>query len=139
MIKIPGVTEADGSELARVVLIDDNAADNIYHKLILRDLFPDLDIVTFSGGREALDGLLSSQGRGGWSLILVDLNMPAMTGWEFIDRFFAEIDDDLSTVVVLSTTENPAETKRAREHDDVSGFMSKPLDAFKLRKLVAAA
>jgi CheY-like chemotaxis protein len=125
---------------SRIVLVDDNSADNLYHRLILEDCLPETEVVSYSGGQEALDGLTRSDAAAGPTdsdLVLVDLNMPAMTGWEFIDRYCAEIDLRDSRLAVLSTTENPVEMQRAYDHTEVCGFMSKPLSEAKLRDLVA--
>jgi CheY-like chemotaxis protein len=133
------ITSGPLARLARIVLIDDNSADNIYHRLVLADHVPHVAVVDYAGGREALCGLADTPAVAGLSLILVDLNMPAMTGWEFIERYFLEVDDPTTLVAVLSTAENPTEVRRALDDDNICGIMSKPLTGPKLSDLLITA
>lgn len=124
-----------------IVLIDDNQADNLYHQLVLEAAMPETRVVVLSGGRDALRYLTPFR-KSAWpkpDLILVDLNMPAMTGWEFIDQYDERTasDSNRPVLIVLSTTENPEDIERAKAHTAVDGFLSKPLDEDKLFDLVA--
>lgn len=121
-----------------IVLVDDNRADNLYHRLVLGDCIPDVTVVAFESGASALDILVGSEAPGlGQALVLVDLNMPGMNGWEFIAEYRNKSRPSAGHLAVLSTTENPDEIARAYAHPEVDGFLSKPLSEAKLHALLA--
>ena len=74
-----------------------------------------------------------------FDLILLDINMPAMNGWEFLSRYnkSAKITGNASVIVMLSTTLNPDDKLLAEELPAVSGFESKPLTREKLDRIVS--
>lgn len=68
--------------------------------------------------------------------IFLDLNMPKMNGWEFLDALLAkEIREDLS-VIILSSSVNGEDRKKADTYHVVKDFISKPIDAIQLQKLL---
>jgi len=62
-------------------------------------------------------------------LIFLDLNMPVMGGWEFLDCFntseYSEFHD--SKVIILSSTIDPADLARSKKYPMVIDFLSKPI------------
>lgn len=131
---------ADRTTPELVLLIDDNRADNLYHSLVFEGAVPSAEVVSVSGGQRAL-GYLADGGDHQPpqpDLILLDLNMPAMTGWDFIDRYTSATStgEDDAVLIVLSTTDNPEEIQRAESHPAVDGFISKPLNEARLAELL---
>lgn len=71
-------------------------------------------------------------------VILLDLNMPPLNGWEFLDQF-AQIAPSLERVppiYILSSTVDPEDQKRATTYASVKGFISKPLSKEQLDAIV---
>jgi CheY-like chemotaxis protein len=71
-------------------------------------------------------------------LIFLDLNMPKMNGWEFLDQY-----KNLSLpqkakvlIVILTTSASPDHLKRAKEIQEVTGFETKPLSKEILTELL---
>ena len=62
-------------------------------------------------------------------LLLLDINMPGMSGWEFLEQYNdLELKNKSSIVtVMLSTSPNPYDLKQAEKNNLVSEFMNKPL------------
>lgn len=71
------------------------------------------------------------------SLIFLDINMPVMDGWEFLELFTSrfQIFHDQVKVIILSSSVNPADLEMANNHPLVIGFMPKPLGETELVNL----
>ncbi len=71
------------------------------------------------------------------ALIFLDINMPVMDGWEFLDAFTTkfQVFHDQIKVIILSSSVNPADLEMADNHPLVIGFMPKPLGEVELTNL----
>ena len=128
-------------KLKRVLLIDDYEADNFLHEMLFEEMYCAEDIVTKLNGREALDYLTTPQDGElpTPDLICLDINMPVMNGWEFIEAYDA-LDEDLRGGVVLmmlTTSLNPDDRARAEQRGCIADFVSKPLTRDSLANLLS--
>lgn len=84
-------------------------------------------------GEDALhyfDRLISEGTKDYPQLILLDLNMPVMGGWEFLDNFSKAIYTQYfnnTKVIVLSSTIDPQDVEKSKNYPMVIDFMSKPI------------
>lgn len=95
-------------------------------------------IISYKNGREAIDDL-SRRIRSGEAfpeIILLDINMPVMNGWEFLDALSQEATATFRLYVVSSSV-NPEDIRRAESYPIVSGFISKPLPPEALDEIAA--
>ncbi|MES2848254.1 MAG: response regulator [Bacteroidota bacterium] len=120
-----------------ILLIDDNAADNRYNQIILEEMNIVDDIKIAESGLEALK-ILDTNDNAQPELILLDINMPKMNGWEFLEAYkkLHVDEDDKKIVVVLTTSMNPEDKKKAGEISGVSEFNIKPLTPEMLEKII---
>ena len=70
-------------------------------------------------------------------IIFLDINMPVMNGWDFLQEFDALKSKipALPRIFILSSTVDPEDYKRAEEFGTVAGFISKPLTQEHLNEL----
>jgi CheY-like chemotaxis protein len=78
---------------------------------------------------------LASQGSS--TLIFLDLNMPVMNGWEFLDAFEKDYQHltGLVKIVILTSSIDNADIIRSRQYNIVSDYISKPITADAMVKL----
>jgi len=102
----------DGAGPTRVLLVEDNPADVYLIKLLLERVGAALDLDVVSDGESALErlGLTGDSGaRFLPELILLDLNLPRLDGWELLRRIKADAKLTVIPVVVLSSAESATE------------------------------
>ncbi|MEM6340411.1 MAG: response regulator [Pseudomonadota bacterium] len=110
------------------VLIDDNPIDQrIYEKILMRSGLVN-EVIVFSLAQPALDFLRTSPDRQ-IDVIFLDINMPMMDGFQFLEAATAEFDTGFTRIVVamLTTSLNPSDKERARKFSVVREYITKPL------------
>ncbi|MFK7894708.1 MAG: response regulator [Myxococcota bacterium] len=129
-------------KLKSVLLIDDNDADNYLHRLVIERSGVADQVDVARDGQQALEYLTTPDAEGKTpspDLILLDINMPVMNGWEFLDAY-ESLDSELQSGVVimmLTTSVNPDDVRRAQERSAVQSFLTKPLDATGLQTILS--
>jgi CheY-like chemotaxis protein len=110
------------------MLIDDDDDDNFFHQIVINEMNVTEHIEIALNGEEALL-FLKKENRIHPDIIFLDINMPKMNGWEFMDSYKELRPDQKAKVVVmmLTTSENPEDKKRAALYSEITGFNSKPL------------
>lgn len=120
----------------KVVLIDDNEADNYIHEKEIQISGIAREVVVFEAADIALEHF-KSEGLEGVDLIFLDVNMPRMDGFEFLEEFNAlEIDNKPLVIIMLTTSIAPTEKARSSELA-VSDFMEKPLSQEGIHAIMA--
>jgi len=119
----------DTAHPASVVLIDDDPIVNMVSKTLLQRNYPGLVIHTFLKAEEALQFLKTSKEQP--SLILLDLVMPDMNGWQFLDEF--QKLPVQPPVCMLSSSLNKSDREEAKKYASVVDFIIKPLNAEKIK------
>ena len=117
------------TQLNCIMLIDDNKIDNFFHERVIKKADAAKTIVSVESGQEALDYLKKVNGNPRPDLIFLDINMPGMNGWEFLEQY-KQLDKSLQSgmvVVMLSTSQNPDDKEMAKTHGILSDFKTKPL------------
>jgi CheY-like chemotaxis protein len=130
------------SKLNSVLLIDDDEPTNYYTQLIIEESGCTDHVKVAQGGKEALDYLNGAHHQKGYpcpDLIFLDINMPAMDGWEFLDEYrkLKKESHGKVIVVMLTTSLNPDDKVKATSIPEISGFESKPLTGEKLSKILS--
>ncbi len=128
-------------KLKSILLVDDDEPTNFLHKMIIGKTGFVEEVATALNGIEALKYIKDAvKGKHPEpDLIFLDINMPAMNGWEFLEEY-KKLDDVKKrqfVVVMLTTSLNPDDKKRAEEeYGIVNGFINKPLTKDILREII---
>ena len=123
------------TQLNCILLIDDDEPTNFLNRLTLEQAACARTIHVAQSGEEALDFLRNTQRP---DLIFLDVNMPAMDGWEFLERYRSLPSDRKADIVLimLTTSLNPDDELRTRAIPEVSGFENKPLSQQRVEQLL---
>lgn len=132
-------------QLESIVLVDDDHITNMMNLMLLKELEVAKEMFGFADAERALRHLielcLPDEGQphqGLPDLILVDLNMPGMDGFEFLQRlsYLPVLSDKQVYVYILTTSDDLRDTQKAGQFK-LSGYIIKPLTAKKVQEMVA--
>jgi CheY-like chemotaxis protein len=115
-------------KLNSILLIDDDPDDNFFHQIIINKMNIVNHIEIAINGIEGI-AYLKKENQIPPEIIFLDLNMPKMNGWEFLEEY-KHLDLLVKAkvlIVILTTSANPDHIKRAKEIQAVTGFETKPL------------
>jgi CheY-like chemotaxis protein len=122
--------------LDSILFIDDDPITLMLCKMVIKKASFSNEIATSKNGKEALQYFntlkqldSSNEFKKQPQLIFLDLNMPVMGGWEFLDRFSTSdyADYNKTKVIILSSTINPEDLEKSKKYPMVIDFLSKPI------------
>src|SRR5450432_1851035 len=119
-----------------ILFIDDDEPTNFLNKITTEQSGCTDRVEVFQSGQEALDYLAGPFPSP--DLIFLDINMPAMDGWEFLYRYKALPRADKAEIilVMVTTSMNPDDEIKTRDMEEVAGFENKPLLGSRLEGLL---
>ncbi|HTO35128.1 MAG: response regulator [Flavobacteriaceae bacterium] len=125
--------------LNTVLCVDDDPITlMLCKKVIIKAEFAQ-NIITAENGKLALallEDIKSSGSEDFPQLVFLDLNMPVMNGWDFLDEFVKNAPQyNHPKVIILSSTIDPTDHQRAEKYEVVSRFMPKPITVEMLNEL----
>lgn len=109
-----------------IMIIDDSEADQFFAKLEIEKFDPAINIVQAYDGLEALETLKKAEVQP--DVIFLDINMPRMTGHEFLEAYEKQ-SRKTSVVIMLSSSNLDIDKDRALRHACVREYIEKPLDS----------
>jgi len=128
----------------KILLIDDDENDNFIHQRAIRKAGSGDEVVIVTDGvlaMEYITGQLEKEGSGGSppiDVIFLDINMPRMDGFEFLQEYGMLKDSRKSKtiIIMLSTSASPKDMEKALCFEYVVEYIYKPLTVEKFREII---
>lgn len=122
-----------------VMLIDDNEIDNLINQKMLEASNIAETIFMHTGAKGALEFLKNIEkiSVGLPEIIFLDIDMPLMDGFQFLDEF-DKLSDKIKnnvSIIMLTSSINPQDLSKARKSNYVKKYINKPLTQDSLEKL----
>ena len=125
-------------KLRCILLVDDDEITNSIHKLVIEDTGISKNIAIAESGDAALNLLECPKVKdcSEPDIIFLDLNMPGMNGWDFLDIYRKRKSKSKSLIIILSNSTNPYDQMKAEKYEEVAGFRSKPLTDLMMHEII---
>ena len=126
-----------------ILLVDDDEINNFISIKLIKKVLLNTEIIACLNGKFAIDELLEISRKDPNKLpdyILLDINMPIMNGWEFLDEYIKQkIDPEGKTkIYIISSSVFSNDISKAKSYPQVKDFISEPLNVEKVNELFAA-
>ena len=123
------------SKIKMTYIIDDDAIFVFVLKKLLEKNGNFGNMIDFKNGNDAIDILFSKQSELP-CVILLDLNMPIIDGWQFLDQLEDSDLKDQLNVYIMSSSIDRTDIEKSKTYSIVKDFISKPVNADKLNKIL---
>ncbi len=132
-------------KLNKVLLVDDDYISNFLNKLLIRDMNLADKTYFATNGEEALEFIkencTTNDGEELASdcldLILLDINMPVMNGFEFLEEFYKIENRNNNIYIIMLTSSSDFKDMQKAKNYNVAGFINKPLTEEKINNIVS--
>ncbi|MAD96345.1 MAG: hypothetical protein CMB99_03365 [Flavobacteriaceae bacterium] len=120
-----------------ILSVDDDYPTNLYNQLVLKEAKVTDQVVTLFSGKEAME-YLQQETNTVPEVLLLDLNMPLMNGWEVLDALMENEDQRLVSMKIFLLTSSPIidDIERVKKHPMVNGVLMKPLKTERLLEML---
>ncbi|MGE5811645.1 MAG: response regulator [Ignavibacteria bacterium] len=125
---------------SRFIVIDNDPISNALCKIMINNVLGEIEVRTFTLPEKGFKYISSEHAKydsGFCSIILLDLNMPSMTGWKFL-KLFESLDQkikDKFKIYIHSSSADPQDKLRAKSNKNVVDYIVKPLTEEIVRSL----
>lgn len=124
-------------ELKKILLVDDDEAFNFLNRIVFTDNKVNCQMDEVMDGKAALDYLENNEECP--DVILLDINMPVMDGFEFLEQFEKRHKcTDKSKVFILTSSQRDEDRIKSIKNKYVKGYFDKPLNSTHVREILSA-
>ncbi|MDH5476218.1 MAG: response regulator, partial [Cyclobacteriaceae bacterium] len=119
-------------KLKKILLVDDDETTNYFNQFLIEKIDAAEEVLVALNGEEALQILSSKNDAGEYAnpdLILLDVNMPIMNGFEFMKAYHKLDKKKKANVVIcmLTTSFHEKDVNTSKEYEEISDYTKKPL------------
>jgi len=126
---------------SRFIIIDDDPINNHICRKYIEIIFPGAEIADFTNPQSGIEYILTAYSAPTRhdTVLLLDINMPVLSGWEVLDIFahFPETIKDQFNIYILSSSIDSEDKRKADSSPLISGFIEKPLSTSQLQTAIA--
>lgn len=119
----------------KTLIIDDDEISVMLTEILLEDSPFSKTTLTFSDGVYALEHLKAEYDSDTKYIIILDINMPLMDGWEFLEQIKEFASQSNTLVFMLSSSTDKLDIEKADNIELVKAYFSKPLTEEHLGKI----
>ncbi len=126
------------SKKITVMLIDDNRIDLFIHNAFIKQMNIAHAVLEYSFAKDAITFLQNSESSNWPELILLDIHMPIMNGFDFLDEYLVlpENSRNKCKIVIVSSSLDTGDRQKAKSNPLVIDLFEKPLNREKLLELL---
>lgn len=123
-----------------ILVIDDEYLSSYISEKLIKKVKQDSQVTTYLDGKKAIEKLVEIKKQDADLLpnyIFLDLYMPTMGGWEFLEQFSAlDIDPQgKCKIYILTSSLFPDHVQKSASYNNIIDYLIKPLDFDKLKKI----
>ena len=118
-----------------VIIVEDNELIQFLHREIVSMAGMGEKVPAFANGKDGLFYLYQRANPDEPILVLLDINMPVMNGWDFLDALPKMRKNELVYVAVITSSVDILDRKKAFSYPHVIDFLEKPINEKQLIKL----
>lgn len=122
----------------RIILIDDDYSNNLICKIIINRSLEGIQVLDFTNPQKSLEYILEEYTQNPVpTIILLDINMPELSGWEVMDALgdYPEHIINHLKIFILSSSVDHHDFEKANSDPRIVAYLTKPLMAPKLKEL----
>ncbi|AZQ43336.1 response regulator [Nonlabens ponticola] len=112
---------------SKVWLVDDDKIFTFTVKKMIGKFRRPYQLETFGNGKLAIDRLINIEPANIPDVILLDINMPVMDGWQFLDSFIHYPHKDQIIIFLVSSSIDPNDKLKSKLYKEVKEFVVKPV------------
>jgi len=123
----------------RIILVDDNETAIFLNRDVVKEFFSEIEVIAFTNSQEFLEEALKTDD---WfsesTLVLLDINMPGLFGFDTLERIEEERDGDFEKfeVVMVTSSDLKRDNEMAQRFSCVMGYIIKPMRAENFMKVL---
>jgi CheY-like chemotaxis protein len=121
----------------KVAIVDDDEIFQFTTKIKFEKLGLVEDVMIFNDGEEAIQFIQSGNKEDMPEILLLDINMPIVDGWDFLELFekVPKEKQQMMEILMLSSSINPDDVKRAEANAYVVDYITKPISDADVKKI----
>lgn len=120
----------------RFLFIDDSPTDNKYLSLLIRIKKLPIDPHFVYNAPKALQYLATCDAAEFPEVILIDINMPLMNGFEFVEAYLSQFSGKDTLLYITSSSIQAADRDKAAQHPSIKDFIEKPFNLKQFREKI---